>query len=155
VGGSCGPGDQQFVARLRSRLEQARLSQDAEFCPNLDRAAKIAFLKSLSVFSVPATYGEAFGLYVLEALAAGVPVVQPQSGAFPELLELTGGGVLCEPGDPQALALAIEELLSDPQRARAMAERGRQSVFQKFSAAAMAESLIKGAGTLSTASPKI
>jgi glycosyltransferase involved in cell wall biosynthesis len=69
-----------------------------EFCPNLDRPAKLAFLHSLTVFSVPALYGEAFGLYVIEALAAGVPVVQPRTAAFPELLEATGGGLLCDPG---------------------------------------------------------
>jgi len=92
---------------------------------------------------VPASYGEAFGLYVLEALAAGVPVVQPRSGAFPELIEATGGGVLCAPGDAGSLAEAIEGLLLDPQRARALAETGRQAVRERFSAEAMARNIIR------------
>ena len=99
VGGSCGPADTAFVESLRERLRAGGLLADAEFRPNLDRAGKLEFLRSLSVFSVPALYGEAFGLYVIEALAAGVPVVQPRAAAFPELLEATGGGVLCATGD--------------------------------------------------------
>ncbi len=142
VGGNCGPMDEEFVKPLRRRLEAAGLRQDAEFCPNLDRAAKVEFLRSLSVFSVPALYGEAFGLYVLEALAAGVPLVQPRSGAFPELIEATGGGILCAPGDAQALADGIEGLLLEPSRARALAERGQRVVFEEFTAETMARGVI-------------
>jgi glycosyltransferase involved in cell wall biosynthesis len=142
IGGSCGPAEEQFVQGLRERLRAAGLLDAVEFCPNLDRAAKLAFLRSLSVFSVPALYGEAFGLYLLEALAAGVPVVQPRSGAFPELLEATGGGLLCTPGDPQALADAIETLLLNPDRARALGDAGRRAVVDKFSAETMARGVV-------------
>jgi glycosyltransferase involved in cell wall biosynthesis len=100
------------------------------------------------VFSVPARYGEAFGLYVIEAMAAGVPVVQPRVAAFPELIEATGGGVLCAPGDPQALAEAIEELLLDPARAQALGEAGRRAVFDRFSAEAMARAAVQAYGEL-------
>src|SRR4029079_10839328 len=72
---------------------------------------KVAFLQSLDVLSVPTEYREPKGLYVLEALANGVPVVQPRHGAFPELIEATGGGLLVDPLDPEALARALEELL--------------------------------------------
>ncbi len=112
-----------------------------EFHPNVDRAAKLAFLRSLSVFSVPARYGEAFGLYVLEAMAAGVPVVQPAVAAFPELIEATGGGILCAADSPHALADALEGLLLDQKRARALGEAGRRAVFQNFSAEAMARTM--------------
>ena len=76
---------------------------------------------------MPARCPEAFGLYVIEALAAGVPVVQPRSGAFPELIEATGGGVLCEPEDPESLAQTLEALLLAPEHARpwAKADAGR------------------------------
>lgn len=142
VGGSCGPADEPVVAQLRERLESAGLLGDTEFCPNLDRAAKLAFLRGLSVFSVPALYGEAFGLYLLEALAAGVPVVQPRAAAFPELVEATGGGLLCSPNDVQALAEGIEEVLLNPERARTLSKSGRQVVFDKFSVGAMTRSLL-------------
>ena len=138
VGGSCGPADQSFVNSLRERLQASGLLSDVEFHPNIDRAAKLGFLRSLSVFSVPARYGEAFGLYVIEAMAAGVPVVEPRVAAFPELIEATGGGVLCATDSPRALADAIEELLLDQARARALGVAGRRAVFERFSAEAMA-----------------
>ena len=141
VGGSCGPADTPFVESLQTQLQTAGLLPDAEFHPNVDHAGKVAFLKSLAVFSVPAHYGEAFGLYVLEAMAAGVPVVQPQTAAFPELVQATGGGVLCEPGNPEALAEAIEDLLLNEPRARALASAGQAAVRQQFSAEAMATAI--------------
>jgi glycosyltransferase involved in cell wall biosynthesis len=142
IGGSCGPGDEPLVASLRAKLAAAGVLGDVEFHPNLDRAAKVAFLRSLSVFSVPALYGEAFGLYLIEAMAAGVPVVQPRHAAFPEILEATHGGVLCEPGHPEALAAAIEDLLLDPERARRLGEAGRHAVFETFNIGRMAERLV-------------
>jgi glycosyltransferase involved in cell wall biosynthesis len=141
IGGSCGPADQTFVERLREQLRSERVLGEVEFHPNLDRAAKLAFLRSLSVFSVPARYGEAFGLYVIEALAAGVPVVQQRVAAFPELIDATGGGLLCAAEDPQALAEAIEELLLNPARAQALGKAGQGAVFERFSAAAMARGM--------------
>jgi glycosyltransferase involved in cell wall biosynthesis len=76
-------------------------------------------------------------------MAAGVPVVQPRVAAFPELLEATGGGLLCAEDDLQALAEAIEELLLDPARARALGEAGRRAVFDRFSAEAMARAMVQ------------
>ena len=143
IGGSCGPADAAFVEMLRGRLRQAGVLGEVEFRPNLDHAAKVAFLRSLTVFSVPAAYGEAFGLYLVEALAAGVPVVQPRTGAFPELIEETGGGALCPAGDSKGLAQAIGELLADPGRARGLGEAGRRAVFERFSADSMARALLE------------
>ncbi len=143
VGGGCGPADQPLVNALRERLRAKVFLEDVEFFPNVDRAGKQAFFRSLSIFSVPALYGEAFGLYVLEALASGVPVVQPRHAAFPELVELTGGGALCEPGSPGALADALEPLLLDPLKARALGAAGRQSVREKFSSDQMAREVIR------------
>ena len=133
VGGGCGPTDEPFVEEQRHKLREAGAMDDAQFFPNVDHAEKIAFLRSLTVFSTPALYGEAFGLYVIEALAAGVPVVQPRHAAFPELIEATGGGVLCEPGNPTALADGIESLLRDSKRARDLGAAGREVVVREFS----------------------
>ena len=138
IGGAVTRPDEPFVRSLQQRLEGAGLLPDVTITPNLDRRAKLALLRNLSVFSVPATYGEAFGLYVLEALASGVPTVQPRHGAFEELLGATGGGMLCEPDDPAALARAIEDLLHDEDRRRALAEQGRTNVLEHFGADRMA-----------------
>lgn len=142
IGGGCGPGDEPFVKSLRKRLAQAGFIGEVVFSPNLNRAEKIAFLKALTVFSAPALYGENFGLYLIEALAAGVPIVQPRTAAFPEIVEATGGGLLCEPGDPKSLADAIEELLLNPERARELGGIGRRAVFEKFSAEVMARNTL-------------
>ena len=138
IGGGCGPADQPFVEQLQARLQTAGCLADAEFHPNLDRASKLAFLRSLTVLSVPALYGEAFGLYVIEALASGVPVVQPDTAAFPELVRETAGGLLCKPGDPQALSEGIEAVVREP---RTLAQAGLQSVHAKFSIEGMARNL--------------
>src|SRR5258706_47606 len=86
IGGSCGPNDEPFVESLKDLLRKTGLLESVEFRPNLTRSQKLEFLESLSLFSVPARYSEAFGLYVIEAMAAGVPVVQPRSGAFTEIV---------------------------------------------------------------------
>jgi glycosyltransferase involved in cell wall biosynthesis len=141
VGGGCGPGDEPFVNSLRRRLSESGYLNEVEFCPNLDRTAKMKFLQSVSVFSVPARCTEAFGLYVVEAMAAGVPVVQPRTGAFPEIIEATGGGITYD-GEPDALVLALEDLLSDTNRARSLGEAGRRAALEKFSAEAMARAVL-------------
>ncbi|MEO8425750.1 MAG: glycosyltransferase family 4 protein [Verrucomicrobiota bacterium] len=143
VGGGMGPSDKIFVDKLKSILAKHKCLGDTEFCPNLDRVQKQAFFRSLTVMSAPALYGEAFGLYVIEALASGVPVVQPRHAAFPELIEATNGGLLCEPGNATALADGIERLLLDPQRARAMGEAGRNAVLQNFSVERMARDMVE------------
>jgi glycosyltransferase involved in cell wall biosynthesis len=130
--------DRPLLARLEERLASAGLREAVEVLPNLERAEKLELLAGLTLFSVPATYGESFGLYLLEAMAAGIPVVQPASAAFPELLEATGGGVLVPPEDPEALAIAIESLLLDPARAEELGRRGRAAVLERFSLERMA-----------------
>jgi glycosyltransferase involved in cell wall biosynthesis len=158
IGGGCGPGDEPFVKSLRVRLAAAGYIGEVGFSPNLNRAEKLEFFQGLSVFSVPANYGEAFGLYVIEALAAGVPVVQPRTAAFPEILAATGGGVLCEPNDAKSLADALEELLLEPARARALGEAGHRAVTEKFSAKAMARATLKvfeAAGANSSPTPSM
>ena len=143
IGGSCGPSDEPLVAELRARLHGVGLLGEVEFHPNLDRAAKIEFLRSLSVFSVPALYGEAFGLYLLEAMAAGVPLVQPRHAGFPEVIAQTGGGLLCKPDSPLALAETLEDLLSDPIQRGALARAGHRAVHERHGVDAVAERMIE------------
>lgn len=140
IGGGCGPADTAFVAVQKRKLERAGLLASVEFHPNVDRQAKIEFLRSLTVFSVPALYGEAFGLYLVEAMAAGVPVVQPRVAAFPEIIEATGGGELAEP-TAIGLAEAIERLLLDPARCQMLARQGQRAAHAKYSTPQMAREL--------------
>jgi len=141
AGGKTG-NDEDFVGEICRRLGSVGLSDDVEFLSDFDQVARFEFLRTLSVLSVPEKRPVACGLYVLEAMAAGVPVVQPASGVFGELLEITGGGILCEPNNPEALAEAIERLLLDPDYARALGDRGRESVFEKFNIGRTADEIV-------------
>lgn len=107
-----------------------------------DHAAKVQFLKSLDLFSVPTVYREPKGLYVLEALANGVPVVQPRHGAFPELIAATQGGVLVNPQDPPDLARGLEELLDNPTRRFELARSGHRNVFALYDQRTMARATL-------------
>ncbi len=71
-------------------------------------------------------------------MACGVPVVQPRHAAFPEILEATGGGILCDPDDPTSLCDSLEELLQDEPQAQKLATCGHRSVLEHFSAERMA-----------------
>jgi glycosyltransferase involved in cell wall biosynthesis len=105
-------------------------------CP--DRASKVAFLQRLDVLSVPTVYREPKGLYVLEALANAVPVVQPRHGSFPELVEATGGGLLVHPEDPADLAEALYALVRNPAHAAELGRKGKEVVHARFHSERMA-----------------
>ncbi len=137
AGGFLGSRDQAYFDRVKS--DAADLGDAFSYIGSPpDTEAKVRFLQSLDVLSVPAPYREPKGLYVLEALANGVPVVQPSHGAFPELVESTGGGLLVEPGQPASLADALESLVVDPARRLELATRGRQGVHELFGPERMA-----------------
>jgi len=137
MGGATGD-DRAFLDALRRRLARHGLDGAADFLPELEREARIAFLKSVSVLSVPIPGGEAFGTFILEALAAGVPVVQPQAAGFTELVEITGGGLLYDPAAPAGLPDALERLLLNRDQARALGRRGREAVMERFTVQRMA-----------------
>lgn len=132
--GYLGPADRAYFDSVQARLRAAGLGDgDFTYAGELDRAGKVRFLQGLHAFSVPATYAESKGFYLLEALATGVPVVQPRRGAFPELVVATGGGLLCEPDDAGSLADGLARLMDDePLRAQRGAA-GRAAVLQHFS----------------------
>lgn len=139
VAGYLGKRDRSYLKEIERKLARAGLKERIDYWGEVDRNGKIAFLRSIDVFSVPTVYREPKGLYILEALANGVPVVQPDHGSFPELLRETGGGVLFDPESPEALATALRALLSDPVRREELGRRGKETVFRTFGAEAMAE----------------
>jgi glycosyltransferase involved in cell wall biosynthesis len=136
--GWLGEGDRAYFDEQVARLRAAGYERDCHFAGVVDRRQKVEFLQSIDVFSVPTTYREPKGLFVLEALASGVPVVQPAHGAFPELLGATGGGRLVAPNDADELVQTLEELLDAPDQAAALGQQGRQAVFSRFHAGEVA-----------------
>jgi glycosyltransferase involved in cell wall biosynthesis len=80
---------------------------------------------------------------VLEALANAVPAVLPDHGAFPELIEATGGGVLHAAEDPQALADVLRQLMADPARVSALGRAGQQAIRRDYHATGMAQKTLE------------
>jgi glycosyltransferase involved in cell wall biosynthesis len=137
AGGYLGRRDEAYFAKLTR--EAADLGDAFGYIGSpAGHEEKVAFLKSLDVLSVPTVYREPKGIYVLEALANGVPVVQPRHGAFPEIIEATGGGMLVAPGDAIDLARGLIELVMDGQRRHDLAHRGQVTVRERFDARTMA-----------------
>src|SRR5262249_36025912 len=122
--GYLAPTNAAYLEEGRAVLEREGLVHEFTYHGEVDRAGKLAFLKSLDVLSVPATYDEPKGVFLLEAMASGVPVVQPDRGAFTEIVQKTGGGLLVAKDDPDALARGLERCLRDPAARRALADRG-------------------------------
>ena len=104
---------QSYLDEVRRILADANLEHEFAYRGEVDREGKLAFLKRLDVLSVPAVYDEPKGLFLLEAMASGVPVVQPRRGGFTEIVERTGGGLLVAQDDPEALADGLHTLFSD------------------------------------------
>ncbi|MEI6885103.1 MAG: glycosyltransferase family 4 protein [Bacteroidota bacterium] len=124
--------DKAFFSKQTSKLRKAGLLSDFKVFEDFRSEYLGEFFKSVSVLSVPVLNGEAFGLYQLEALASGVPLVQPELGAFPEIIEATGGGQIYSPNTAEALASCLSALLNDRDRLRQFASNGRKAVEEKF-----------------------
>jgi glycosyltransferase involved in cell wall biosynthesis len=142
IAGAATAGDSKLIGELKRQLTAAGLHDQVTWSPNISREQKADMLSSLSIFSVPATYPEAFGLYLIEALASGAPAVQPNASSFPEIIEKSGGGVLVPPGDPVALANAWHELLERPEALQSFREKGRHAAEHSYSVQAMRDRFI-------------
>ncbi|MHC5036232.1 MAG: glycosyltransferase family 4 protein [Planctomycetota bacterium] len=134
--------DEPFLEEQIERAKGRGVLEAIDMANRFDRLTRGEFLQSLTVLCVPKRTGGAFGLYLLEAMAFGVPVVQPKLGAFPEIIEATGGGVLYEPNNAAKLADALASLLTDPEKAQALGRSGREAVFERFGAEKMAQRLV-------------
>lgn len=132
IAGGRSAADEPFIARVRSKLAEAGVLDDVDFLESFERGSRLDFLRSLSVMSVPERQPVAYGLYVLEALAMGVPVVEPAVGCFPETIELTGGGVLYKPNTAERLAETLTPLLLDKQAAHRLGAEGRRGIEKAF-----------------------
>jgi glycosyltransferase involved in cell wall biosynthesis len=141
MGGYTGD-DRPFVKKMIKKLTKTGYIDDVKIYESFDIEHRLEFLQSLSLLSVPVPGGEAFGAYQVEAVASGVPIVQPNVGGYPEFVESTGGGILFEPNDPEHLAQAISSLLDNPDRIRELGQKGRKVVMEKYSMENMAKNIL-------------
>ncbi len=142
VAGYLGREHRGYLSGLEVEMARHGLANEFQYHGTLDRQEKIAFLRSLAIASVPTDYEEPKGLFLLEAMACGVPVVQPRRGAFEEILTRTGGGRLVEAGNNQALADVLAELVSDREQRRELGSRAAEGVRQHYGVSDMARSAI-------------
>lgn len=143
VSGWLGANNRKFFDSQVQKLADAGLAGDFEHVECPDHASKVRFLQSIDLLSVPTDYHEPKGLYVLEAWANGVPVVQPRHGSFPELIESTGAGLLTEPGDHPGLAERWQQLLVDQNLRAELGNRGKVAVRERYSAQVMAAETVQ------------
>ena len=111
IGGTLLPKDGKYVNNLKQKIEYAGYLDDVEFHPNVGKKEKINFYNSIDIFCVPAVYSEVFGLYTIEAMAAGVPLVLPRHGSFVEIVEETSTGILYAPNTLEHLYDALNKII--------------------------------------------
>ena len=138
AGGWLAEKDRAFYEVQIERLAAAGLSDRFRHVAAPDGASKMAFLEEIDVFTVPARFIEPKGLYLLEAMACGLPVVVPERGAFPEMIASGGGGLLWRPDDAGDLAAKLADLLDHPDKATSLGQEGRDWVERCNSREAMA-----------------
>ena len=142
TGGSTGD-DKKFLSDLKHRLRENGLRNQVEIHDDFEEEGLREYLDKVSVVSVPVRNGEAFGIYLLECMVSGIPVVQPALGAFPEIVGLTGGGVIYKENTPEDLAIALEKLLSDPEKMDQLSKAGKEGVEKHFHIDVQAERMIE------------
>ena len=141
TGGSTGD-DRKYIKKQKRKLKEAGVLDQVEFMDAYEGASKKDFLSALSLLSVPVLNGEAFGLYQLEAMASGTPIIQPSLGAFPEIVEATGGGLIYDPNTPEALEEKLRETLCDKKNLEQLAMNGRKGVEEKFNMNKLIEKML-------------
>jgi len=138
VAGYLAPEHEKYLQDIERQMNDWGLDAEFHYRGALGREEKIAFLHKLDVLSVPATYDEPKGISLLEAMACGVPVIQPRRGGFTEIVERTGGGLLVSPDDAESLAAGLYELWKNPRRAAELGHSGARGVREHYSVARMA-----------------
>ena len=129
------PDTPEIAAEMATEVERARASSRVaiHWLPEmLTKADAIALYSEASLFVCPSVY-EPFGIINLEAMACETPVVASAVGGIPEIIVDGETGMLIPPGDPEAIARAVNALMADPARRARMAVAGRARAEEKFS----------------------
>ncbi len=150
IAGYLAPEYHEYLAGIQRQLSDCGLAGEVQYRGVLDRDAKIAFLKGLDVMSVPAIYDEPKGMSLLEAMAAGVPVVQPRRGSFTEIVERTGGGLLVDGTNAESLAMGLLSMIESPSLAAELGQRAFGGVREHYGVSNMARRAIETYGAAAT-----
>ena len=141
IAGWLGSHNEAYADKQFEKLKSAGLENDFKYIGQVDRNQKIEFLDNVDILSVPTEFLEPKGLYALEAMAMGIPVVQPAHGCFPEMIESTGGGLLFQAGDIDDLKQKLSQLVQNREQRKDLGQRGRKSVRENRNSMQMATEL--------------
>lgn len=124
--------DHKYIAGLKKRIARAGLTASVDFHEEFEGEGRKAFFRKTAIASVPVRNGEAFGMYLPELMAAGIPIVQPALGAFPEIVGLSEGGEVYSPNTPEMLASTWAGILRDPSLLEKLSHSARKGVESSF-----------------------
>ena len=142
TGGSTG-SDIKYLKKIKKSIRKEDLESQVDFIDEFEDNDRLGFFSQVTVISVPVRNGEAFGMYLLESMASGIPVLQPAIGAFPEIINLAGGGLIYEPNTPDALCEALATILCDPVLLNSLGLTARKGVEQEFNIHEHAKEMIE------------
>lgn len=135
--------DLRFIKDLKTRINSAGLTEKVTWDEEFGGEERQAFFDTVRVITVPVLNGEAFGLYLLEAMASGIPVVQPALGAFPEVINLSNGGILYSPNNPANLAEALGSVINDIDKLNGLSVEALSGVKKHFNIYKQAEKMVE------------
>jgi glycosyltransferase involved in cell wall biosynthesis len=124
--------DKPFISEQIKKIKDNGFKSSVRIYPEFRGSSKQEFFRDIDVMSVPVRKYDAYGLYILEANSVGVPVVQPSTGAFPEIIENTGGGIIYSPDNIDELARGLVKLLNDISLRKSLGETGKNNVHEKL-----------------------
>ncbi|MCU0361964.1 MAG: glycosyltransferase family 4 protein [Bacteroidales bacterium] len=141
VSGGYTADDKPFISEQISKLKGSGLKSLVRIYPEFHGHSKEDFFSNVDVVCVPVRKYDGYGLHLLEANAAGVPLVQPATGAYPEIIGITGGGITYEPDTTDGLVEALCGFFSDRQKIAGFGLKGRENVAKELSLERMAAGL--------------
>jgi glycosyltransferase involved in cell wall biosynthesis len=148
VSGGFTGDDKPLIAEQIRKIKENGLKSFVKIYPEFLGESKKDFFSNIDVMSVPVRKHDGYGLYLLEANLHGVPVIQPSTGAFPEIVARTGGGITYSPDTVSELAVSLLKVLQDNELRKKLGKEGKENVLGKLSLAKMSEELSKVYGSL-------
>ena len=124
--------DEPFIKEQIRKIKTHGFISSVRMYSEFQGIKKEEFFSNIDVMSVPVRKYDAYGLYILEANSAGVPVVQPATGSFPEILGKTGGGILYSPDNKEELIAGLIKIFNDKNLEQSLGETGKLNVKEKL-----------------------
>ena len=150
ISGGYTADNKPLIAEQIKKIKESGFKSFVKIYPEFLGESKKDFFSNIDVMSVPVRKHDGYGLYLLEANLHGVPVVQPSTGAFPEIVERTGGGITYSPDSISELATSLLKVLQDKELRIKLGNQGQENVLAKLSLEKMSEELSRVYGSLGT-----